>query len=181
MRVLSPSGDYADDALVECYDASIPGVAVGAYQAQFVRYGALVYRYGDPVELGREILKLDPESMHAAASFVRMSDELLSKMATGSLEPESLGQVLEEEQGRMEEAMSDPLPEKPHDDEAPKESLEEGPVDEPASAPIDNEDPAQSEAAPPVPEPEPEPVQELEATTTPAEVSAQRRKRRALA
>lgn len=123
--VAASTGDYEDTALVECSDSMTPEVIAGAYQAQFVRYGNLVYQYNDPVELGREILKIDPESTHSAASYVRMTTELLSKMTNGTLEPESLSETLAEEQTVMEEKRSEPQDE-PEKNEQQKEEEKDG-------------------------------------------------------
>lgn len=106
MRVFSPTGDYNDSDFIEFYDKENSNVVIGAYHAQYVKYGSLVYRYTDPKELGAEILKIDPESNHSAASLVRMQNELLKQFDQGSLEPESLRQVMEEEQAINEENMS---------------------------------------------------------------------------
>ena len=120
LRVMTPAGDYEDTALIEFYDNAVPGTVVGAYQAQFVRYGSLVYRFNDPIELGKEILKLDPESTHTAASYVRMTTELLSKMTNGTLEPKSLDEALTGEQTAMEDKRSEPQDE-PEKNERQKE------------------------------------------------------------
>lgn len=106
MRVASPTGDYNDFDLIEFYDVQNEEV-VGAYHAQYIQYGSMVYRYTDPKELGVEILKIDPESNHSAASLVRMQNELLKQFDQGSLEPESLQQVMEEEQVKAEEKISE--------------------------------------------------------------------------
>lgn len=106
LRVVTTTGDYEDSALIEFVDISNPGVVAGAYQAQYIKYGNLVYRFNDHKELGTEILKIDPSSTHTSASFVRMSNELLAQMDSGSLEPSSLDEVLAVEQVTMEEQMT---------------------------------------------------------------------------
>lgn len=108
IRVFSPTGDYNDTDLIEYYSAEDPTIPQGAYHAQFVKYGGLVYRFNDPKELGAEILKIEPDSTHSAASFVRMQNELSKQFDQGSLEPTSLNQVLETEQVKMEEEISNP-------------------------------------------------------------------------
>lgn len=102
LRVATVTGDYEDSALIECYGADGDTV-VGAYQAQYIKYGDLVYRFNDPVDLGKAILAADPQATHSAASYVRMTEELLVKMNTGALEPESLDQVIATEQAATEE------------------------------------------------------------------------------
>jgi hypothetical protein len=102
LRIFTETGDYEDTALIEFYDISNSDIAVGSFQAQYVKYGSLVYRYNDNLELGREILKIEPESTHSAASYVRMTDELLLKMNSGSLELDSLDKVLTTEKEKNE-------------------------------------------------------------------------------
>lgn len=106
IKVLSPTGDYNDTDLIEYYSVEEPEVAQGAYHAQFIKYGGIVYRFNDPKELGAEILKIEPESTHGAASLVRMQNELSKQFDQGSLEPESLNQLMESEQIKMEEEMT---------------------------------------------------------------------------
>ncbi len=109
LRVATATGDYEDTALIEFYEISKPGIATGSFQAQFIKYGGVVYKFNDPKELGNEILRIDPESTHTAASYVRMTNELLVQMNGGMLEPGSLGQVLVTEQVKMEEAIENPV------------------------------------------------------------------------
>lgn len=109
IRVFSPTGDYNDTDLIEYYSAEDPTIPQGAYHAQFVKYGGLVYRFNDPKELGAEILKIEPDSTHSAASFVRMQNELSKQFDQGSLEPNSLNQVMETEQVKMEDEVSSSL------------------------------------------------------------------------
>lgn len=152
IKVSSPSGDYEDEALIECYDATSPDAPTSAYQAQFVKYGSLVYQFNESAELGREILKLEPQSTHTAASYVRMTDELLAKMTGGSLEATSLNTALAGEQAAMEDQKADPQP------PAQPQSIPETPsgVDAPPVAPdVSTTTPALLDTPP-------------EATTTPA-------------
>jgi hypothetical protein len=109
IKVLSPTGDYNDTDLIEYYSVEEPEVAQGAYHAQFIKYGGIVYRFNDPKELGAEILKIEPESTHTAASFVRMQNELSKQFDQGSLESNSLNEVLETEQVRMDEEINNNL------------------------------------------------------------------------
>lgn len=107
--VASPTGDYEDNALIEFYNSEDPEKILGAFAAQYVKYGGLVYKFNDPKELGAEILKLEPESTHSAASFVRMQNELLKQFNQGSLEPESLTQAMVDEQATMQDQMTNPI------------------------------------------------------------------------
>lgn len=100
LSVIADTGDYEDGALIECVGA---GSTVAAYQAQYVQYGQVVYQHSDPIELGKAILALDPESTHSAASYVRMSNELLAKMNAGSLESDSLDEMVSAQQAAIDE------------------------------------------------------------------------------
>ncbi|GEM_PF-2568222 len=108
LRVATATGDYEDVALIEFYDIANPDVIAGRFQAQYIRYGGMVYRFNDPKELGAEILLIDPTSTHAAASYVRMSNELLGQMNGGTLESVSLDEVRSVEQAKMEDAIENP-------------------------------------------------------------------------
>ncbi len=107
LRVATATGDYEDTALIEFYDIKNPDFIAGAFQAQFIIYGGLVYLYNDHIELGNTILEIDPNSTHTSASYVRMNNELLAKMNNGTLEPESLNQTLNAEKENMENQMVD--------------------------------------------------------------------------
>jgi hypothetical protein len=107
LRVYSQSGDYQDDELIEVYDVTNPEIVSGAFAAQYIRYGGLVYKFNDSIDLGKEILLLDPESTHATASFVRMKEELFKKLNQGELEPQSLQQTLDSEKTSLEEKLNE--------------------------------------------------------------------------
>lgn len=113
LRVATKTGDYEDTALIEFYDINEPDTVAGAFQAQCVKYGNLVYRFNDPRELGAEILKIDPDSTHSAASFVRLNAELLRQLNNGSLEPSSLDEAVAVEKGIVEEKIEEPVVEDP--------------------------------------------------------------------
>ncbi|MFA6301346.1 MAG: hypothetical protein WC609_03275 [Candidatus Paceibacterota bacterium] len=181
LRTLSDSGDYNDDDIIECYNPDDSSIAICGFTSSFIKYGGLMYRFNDPAELGAEILKIDPESTHSAASFVRMKEELSKKMDEGSLEPESLQQALKEEQTMMEEKINEPDPEI-DTEEIPEEEVP--PETEPEIIP-DSEteiipDPETEPEIIPEPEPpietEPEPIIEPEPTTPDPTVSTLSRK-----
>ncbi len=128
LKVSSPTGDYEDQDLIECVDRENSVTSVIAYQAQYVKYGGMVYSFGSSKELGVEILKVDPQSTHAAASYVRMIEELDTQMNQGELEPSSLKNVLSDEQEVMEEKRAEPeIQETP---QIKEEVLEDTPVEE---------------------------------------------------
>lgn len=158
MRVASPTGEYDDTALVECFDPEHPEIGYAMYQAQYIKYGNFVYYYNDPKELGAELLKIDPESTHTAASFVRMSNELLAQMNSGSLEGSTLESAINENQeGVIEEPAAEEVPEP-----APPTESAPDPVPESVSDP----EPVPEVVPEPIPTPEPEVVLPLETTTT---------------
>ncbi|MDQ5949576.1 MAG: hypothetical protein QG563_82 [Patescibacteria group bacterium] len=109
LKVATATGDYDDNALIEVYDISNPGVITGSFHAQYIAYGGLVYRYNSAKELGEEILKIDPQSTHTSASYVRMSNELLAKMDGGTLEVDSLDEVISTEQAKKEQQRIEPV------------------------------------------------------------------------
>lgn len=106
LKVFSQTGDYEDSALIEFYSTDNPNIISGAFQAQYVKYGGLVYSFSDHKALGEAILLIDPTSTHTAASYVRMTDDLLSQMESGLLEPDSLTQVLQDEKTNMQEIIN---------------------------------------------------------------------------
>lgn len=109
--VTTATGDYEDTALIECTTVDNTELVVGAYQAQYVKYGDLVYRFNEPEALGKAILAIDPESTHTAASYVRMTNELLAKMNAGSLEQSSLDEVVATEKAAIEDQRVAPVEE----------------------------------------------------------------------
>ncbi len=125
LKVATATGDYDDNALIEVYDISNPGVITGSFHAQYIAYGGLVYRYNSAKELGEEILKIDPQSTHTSASYVRMSNELLAKMDGGTLEVDSLDEVISNEQTKIEQQRIEPVVDEEvveNTDEVPQET-----------------------------------------------------------
>lgn len=107
LRVYSPTGDYQDNDLIEVYDISNPEIIAGAFAAQYIRYGGIVYKFNDPQELGRAILNLDSTSTHDSASFIRMQDELLAKLNGGNLNAQSLQETITDEMNTVEQKLED--------------------------------------------------------------------------
>lgn len=148
LRIKSPSGDYDDADLIEFYDVDDKKNVSGAFQAQYVKYGGMVYMFNSPKELGEAILKIDPESTHTTASYVRMTNELLAKMNGGTLEVNSLQDVVNAEQASIddqaqaEEKVEETPAEETSTEETPatEEEVEETPeetVEEPEEVPAD--------------------------------------------
>ncbi|MBP6856612.1 MAG: hypothetical protein KBC42_03575 [Candidatus Pacebacteria bacterium] len=129
LKVATATGDYDDNALIEVYDVSNPGVITGSFHAQYIAYGGLVYRYNSAKELGEEILKIDPQSTHTSASYVRMSNELLEKMDGGTLEVDSLDEVISTEQTKIEQQRIEPVD--VVEEEETNENLDEVPQETP--------------------------------------------------
>ncbi len=161
LKVVTATGDYSDNALIEFCNVDTPEVVAGSFAAQYIKYGGMVYRFNGAKELGEEILKIDTESTHTAASYVRMTNELLSQMDEGSLEPTSLDQVISDEQAKTEGQMESPVEEVPAEEETP---VEETPVEEDVPA-VEEEVPVEETPAEvPVEEP---PVEEVPVEETP--------------
>lgn len=129
LKVATATGDYDDNALIEVYDISNQDVIAGAFHAQYIAYGGLVYRYNSAKELGEEILKIDPQSTHTSASYVRMSNELLAKMDGGTLEVDSLDEVISTEQTKIEQQRIEPVD--VVEEEETNENLDEVPQETP--------------------------------------------------
>lgn len=105
LRVAADTGDYTDSAAISCYDVTDASIPLCSFQAQYVMYGGIVYRFNDPKDLGAAILQVDRNSTHMAASFVRMNNELLAQMNDGSLESDSLNQVVSSEQANVQDQL----------------------------------------------------------------------------
>ncbi len=87
LRVTGETGEYADVDLIECADSS-SGEATGVFQAQYVKYGPMVYQFSTPEELGAAIVALDPKSTHDAAQLWREDEARRIKRMGGTLTPE---------------------------------------------------------------------------------------------
>jgi hypothetical protein len=151
LKVATATGDYDDNALIEVYDISNQDVIAGAFHAQYIAYGGLVYRYNSAKELGEEILKIDPQSTHTSASYVRMSNELLAKMDGGTLEVDSLDEVISTEHTKIEQQRIEPVV-----DEEVVENVDEVPPQEevPADESVGEVEGATQEEAGEILEPE---------------------------
>ncbi|MBP6857852.1 MAG: hypothetical protein KBC11_01530 [Candidatus Pacebacteria bacterium] len=125
LKVATLTGDYEDGTLIEFYDVDSPNIISGTFQAQYIKYGGLVYKFSGHKELGEEILKIDPTSTHTAASYVRMTNELLAQMDNGELEPGSLDEAIVTEQEKMEEKKINPDEQKEEIEETIEEAAEE--------------------------------------------------------
>ncbi len=107
LKVASDTGDYEDETLINFYDKSNKEVILGSFQAQYVKYGGMIYRFNDKMELGEAILKIDPNSTHTAVSYVRMSNDLRDKMNNGSLGSDLFEKTSVDEQVDAEETIEE--------------------------------------------------------------------------
>lgn len=140
LRVFSVSGDYSDNDAIECYTEDEPDVAVCSYQAQFIKYGGLVYRFNTPEELGAALVQIDPESTHNSALLYKEDEERRKKRLAGTLVPENPVPA--------DENLS-PIAQQEAMTQENEEALEEDPATPPAETP----------APEPIPTPTPEPEQ----------------------
>lgn len=87
LRVTMETGEYADVDLIECAD-SASNEPTGVFQAQYVKYGPMVYQFNAPEELGAALVAIDPESTHDAAQLWREDEARRIKRQGGTLAPE---------------------------------------------------------------------------------------------
>lgn len=85
--VYSPTGDYDEEQLIECGTISQPDFAVCAYQAQFVKYGSIVYRFNTSEELGAELIKVDPSSNHKAVADYKYEENRKRRKGLSTIDP----------------------------------------------------------------------------------------------
>lgn len=86
--VAMADGEYADADLIMCAIRSNPGTPTAMYQAQYLKYGPMVYQYETPEALGAAIVALDPTSTHDAAQLFREEEARRLARAGGTLVPE---------------------------------------------------------------------------------------------
>lgn len=130
--VVMDSGEYADVDLILCAPRGSQGAADAMYQAQFLKYGALVYQHETPESLGKAIVEIDSESTHDAAQLYREEEARRIAREAGTLTPENATPTPD----AIVEA-PDPVTEEPIQELVEEQSLTGGeiPVDE--SPPID--------------------------------------------
>ncbi len=89
LRVYSPEGDYADTDLILCADVRDVATPVAMLQAQFIKYGGIVYQFNTPEEIGKAIFAVDPNSKHDAVALYREEEARNTARNAGTLEPEN--------------------------------------------------------------------------------------------
>ncbi len=85
--IASGDGQYADTDLILCASADVPDFPVAQYQAQFIRYGEVVYQFETPEALGEALVAIDPESTHDAAQLWREEEARRFAREKGTLAP----------------------------------------------------------------------------------------------
>ena len=89
LKVFSVSGDYSDEDLIDCYDVKDSGVAIASFQAQYIKYGSIIYRFNEPEELGQALNEADPQSTHDAVLLYKEEQARETKRKEGKLKPEN--------------------------------------------------------------------------------------------
>jgi hypothetical protein len=85
--VYSPAGEYADADLILCADRSDPATPVAMLQAQFIKYGSMVYQFNTPEDLGKAILAIDANSKLDAVVLYQQAEARDAARAAGTLTP----------------------------------------------------------------------------------------------
>ncbi len=88
LKVFSPTGDYQDNDLIDCYKITDPSFPICSFQAQFIKYGSLVYKFNSEDLLAEEIMKIDPESIHDSVVFYKEDKQRKKMREEGKLKPE---------------------------------------------------------------------------------------------
>lgn len=89
LKVFSVSGDYSDEDLIDCYDIKVPSMATASFQAQYIKYGSIIYRFNEPEELGQALNDVDPQSTHDAVLLYKEERAREQKRKEGRLKPEN--------------------------------------------------------------------------------------------
>ena len=86
VRVAVSSGEYADVDLIECSQDGMASTTQ-MFQAQYVKYGPVVYQYNSPEELGAALFAIDPESSHDGVLLYKEEEARRLARTKGTLEP----------------------------------------------------------------------------------------------
>lgn len=87
LAIYSPEGDYADTDLILCEEKNGPGIATAQLQAQYLKYGPVVYQFNTPEELGAALFLIDPESTHDAVLLYKEEEARKAAREQGTLTP----------------------------------------------------------------------------------------------
>ncbi len=86
LAVVAESGDYAEADLILCAPEGTD-FATAMLQAQYVKYGPVVYQFETPEELGKALYEQDPESTHDAVALYKEELARDAARASGTLTP----------------------------------------------------------------------------------------------
>lgn len=139
--VSSPSGEYADTDLILCARKDTPDFDTAMYQAQFIRYGEVVYQHETPEALGAALIAIDPESTHDAAQLWREDEARRLAREKGTLAPEDptpAPDAIEPEPVTSKEDVA-------QEETDTTEVVEDTPEESPATPETPNEPPAEPE------------------------------------
>lgn len=89
MVVASDDGQYGDSDLIMCAHKDAPDVPTAMFQAQYVAYGGIVYRFNTPEELGKAVLALDPGATLDSVVLYKEEETRRRARNAGVLEPEN--------------------------------------------------------------------------------------------
>lgn len=87
LRVYSPGGSYGDTDLILCADVADMATPTSMLQAQFIKYGTMVYQFNTPEDLGKAIIEIEPNSTHDAAALYREQVARDAARTAGTLVP----------------------------------------------------------------------------------------------
>ncbi len=100
IKVFSESGDYTETDLIQCYNIENPDVPISALQAQYIKYGPIVYQYNEPEELGEAISKIDPDSTHDAVLLYKEEESRKLRRDKGNLQSAESSQINDEQMNK---------------------------------------------------------------------------------
>lgn len=89
LRVLSSSGDYGDNDLIECSTLDNPDFALCAFSSSYIKYGNVVNQFNDPLELGKKLVEIDPDCTHDTAILFKEEEARRIKREGGDFTPEN--------------------------------------------------------------------------------------------
>lgn len=168
LRVLSSSGDYGDNDLIECSTLDNPDFALYAFPASFIRYGNIVNQFNNPLELGEALLKIDPDCTHDTAILFKEEEARRIKREGGDYTPENpvpTDENIEEASKKAEEEKVEDNTEEPTSSESTStEEVPEAEVQTNESGSTDSSSSNENTPTEPV-------VEETASTPTPTETT----------
>jgi hypothetical protein len=166
LQVCADTGEYGDADFILCAKKDRPEFAVEMFQAQFVRYGSVVYQFNTQEELGAALFAADPDSTHDAVALYKEEQARQAARRAGTLEPEKAAPAPDSEDGKLPDAEQDAHREEQDEDHAEDDADEEqDPAQEDGGGAEGTEQ--QEEATTTAPVPEAPPPSYDESSTTP--------------